>query len=217
MELARARQAAADVVALLAPACRTATIAGSIRRGKAECKDIELVVVAKPLVARPVFGEASSALPPLEALVADLVRTRQLEFDPHLKRNGPKYKRLRVLTSGQWLPIDLFIVDADSFGYQFAIRTGDATFSHQLVTKQSEGGLMPKGYFHHGGQLKHLKRGVIPVPTEAAYFRELGLPPVPPAERNADTAGRLRKAPEVAPGAPRHHPRYGGGWPWRAM
>jgi hypothetical protein len=90
-------------------------------------------------------------------------------------------------------------VDADSFGYQLAIRTGDATFSHQLVTKQSEGGLMPKGYFHHGGYLKHLERGAIPVPTEADYSAELGLPLVPPAERNADTALRLRKELVVAP------------------
>lgn len=192
MELIRARQAAADVVALLAPACRKIEVAGGIRRGKADPKDVAIVCVAKPLTARPVFGEASSALPPLEALVAELVRTRQLEFDPHLKRAGPKYKRLRVHAHGQWLPIDLFIVEADSFGYQLAIRTGDQTFSHQLVTKQSEGGLMPRGYFHQGGQLKHLERGVIPVPDEESYFRELGLPTVPPAERNADTALRLR-------------------------
>lgn len=193
MELVHARQAAADVAALLAPACRKLEIAGGIRRGKADPKDIELVAIARPLVARPVFGEACSALPPLEARVAELVRTRQLEFDPHLKRNGPKYKRLRVMVNAQWLPVDLFIVDIDSFGYQLAIRTGDATFSHQLVTRQSEGGLMPKGYFHHGGQMKHLDRGVIPVPTEEDYFKELGLPLVPPAERNADTALRLRK------------------------
>jgi DNA polymerase/3'-5' exonuclease PolX len=198
MELIHARQAAAEVVALLAPACRTIEIAGGIRRGKADPKDIEIVCVAKPLTARPVFGEASSALPPLEALVAELVRTRQLEFDPHLKRNGPKAKRLRVMAHGHWLAIDLFIAASDNFGYIFAVRTGDATFSHQLVTKQSEGGLMPKGYFHQGGQLKHLERGAIPVPTEEDYFREMGLPPVPPAERNADTALRLRKELQVA-------------------
>jgi DNA polymerase/3'-5' exonuclease PolX len=89
--------------------------------------------------------------------------------------------------------VDLFIVAADSFGYQLAIRTGDATFSHQLVTKWSEGGLMPKGYLHHGGQLKHLERGIIAVSTEEDYFAELGLPLAPPAERNADTALRLRR------------------------
>jgi hypothetical protein len=36
------------------------------------------------------------------------------------------------------------------------------------------------------------------VPTEEDYFRELGLPLVPPAERNADTALRLRKELSVA-------------------
>jgi hypothetical protein len=110
MELIHARQATADVVALLAPACKKIEVAGSRRRGKPDCKDIELVCVAKPLVGRPVFGEAASALPPLEALVAELIRTRQLELDPHLKRNGPKMKRLRVMHQSEWLPIDLFIV-----------------------------------------------------------------------------------------------------------
>ena len=57
------------MAARLAPAGRTAASAGSIRRGKADCKDSETVCLAKPLVARPVFGEAASALPPLEGLV----------------------------------------------------------------------------------------------------------------------------------------------------
>ena len=52
---------------------------------------------------------------------------------------------------------------------------------------------MPPGYFHHGGFLKHLDRGIVPVPTGAAYFAALGLPLVPPAERCAGTALRLRQ------------------------
>lgn len=192
MNLTHARQAAADVVALLAPACRKIEIAGGIRRGKAEPKDIELVAVAKPLTARPVFGEATSALPPLEALVAELVRTRQLEFDPHLKRNGPKMKRLRVMHRGEWLPIDLFIVHPDAFGNQLTIRTGNAEWSHLLVTQVALGGLMPEGMHHADGFLWRYGEPV-PCPEEADFFAALGLPLVPPAERNADTALRLRK------------------------
>ena len=75
MGLIHAQRAAEEV---LAPTCRTVAIAGGIRRSKADSKDIELA-----------------------ALVADLVSTRQLEFDPQLKRNGPKYKWLRVLINGQ--------------------------------------------------------------------------------------------------------------------
>ena len=89
-------------------------------------------------------------------------------------------------------PIDLFVVDADAFGYQLAIRTSDATCSHQLVTKQSEGGLMPQGLLPPrrlpqapGGRPSRADRG--------DYFSGVGLPLLPPAERNADTAVRLRK------------------------
>jgi DNA polymerase/3'-5' exonuclease PolX len=192
MDLLHARQAAADVVALLAPACRKLEIAGGIRRGKAEPKDIEIVCTAKPLTARPVFGEASSALPPLEALVAELVRTRQLEYDPHLKRAGAKYKRLRVLHRGEWLPIDLFIVHPDAFGNQLAIRTGNAEWSHLLVTQVGLGGLMPEEMHHADGFLWRYGEPV-PCPDEESFFAALGLPVVPPAERNADTARRLRQ------------------------
>jgi len=199
MQLAHAQRAAEEVRDLLAPACYKIAVAGSIRRGKVEVKDIELVCVPIAERTRPVFGEVASGMRPLESRVVELARADQLEHDPHLKRDGPKYKRLRVQVQAQWLPIDLFIVHPDSFGYQLAIRTGDATFSHQLVTKRSEGGLMPPGYFHHNGHLQHLDRGVIAVPDEAAYFRELGLPEVPPAERNADTALRLRSGALVRP------------------
>jgi hypothetical protein len=75
-----------------------------------------------------------------------------------------------------------------------AIRTGNAEFSHLLVKQVDLGGLMPEGMHHADGFLWRYGERV-PCPTEEAFFQALGLPLVPPAERNADTALRLRKEP----------------------
>jgi DNA polymerase/3'-5' exonuclease PolX len=47
MELSRAREIAKRVLVLLRPFCERAEIAGSIRRGKPEVGDIEIVVIPK--------------------------------------------------------------------------------------------------------------------------------------------------------------------------
>jgi DNA polymerase/3'-5' exonuclease PolX len=196
MELVHARQAAADVAALLAPACERIEVAGSIRRERPEVKDLELVAIAKQ-GGRPVWGEPATAAGPLEGLVARLLQTRQLALDPALKRLGAKYKRLLYIRGAIRLPVDLFIVAPENWGNQLVIRTGNAEWSHLLVTPRRQGGFMPDDMWHKDGYLwraKDCEEGeVVPCPEESDFFREMGLPLAPPADRNADTALRLRR------------------------
>jgi DNA polymerase/3'-5' exonuclease PolX len=196
MNLAHARQAADDVAALLAPACERIEVAGSIRRERADVKDIELVAIAKQ-GGRPVWGEPATAAGPLEGLVARLLQSRQLALDPALKRNGSKMKRLLYTRGAIRLPVDLFIVTPQNWGNQLVIRTGNAEWSHLLVTPRRQGGFMPDDMWHKDGYLwraKDCEEGeVVPCPEEADFFREMGLPLAPPADRNADTALRLRR------------------------
>jgi len=130
---------AKQVGALLAPACAEVAIVGSIRRRRAEVKDIELL--CRPHAPRPVFGEVRSAVNPLEALVARLVHTGQLgkHPDPSKRKDGPKYKTLWLPESGG-IAVDLFIADpsGDNWGNLLAIRTGDYEFSQLLVTPAAE-------------------------------------------------------------------------------
>lgn len=188
MELRDAERYARNVSEWLRPACSRIEICGSIRRKKPQVKDIELVVELTT-EANPVFGEPASAKSSLDGLLAKLVRQGALSWDTQLKRNGPKYKRLKVNAYGATL--DLFIANPQNWGYIVAIRTGDADFSRALVLKESAGGLMPRGYFHHEGFLKHLDLGVIAVLTEEAYFHTLGLDVPDPATRTAELAARL--------------------------
>lgn len=194
MELRDAERYARNVAEWLRPACARIVVCGSIRRKKPEVKDIELVVELAA-EARPVFGEPASARSSLDGLLAKLVRQGALSWDSELKRNGPKYKRLKVAAYS--VAVDLFIANPQNWGYIVAIRTGDADFSRALVLKESAGGLMPRGYFHHEGYLKHLDLGLVPVPTEESYFHTLELDVPPPEERTSALAARLAGARRV--------------------
>ncbi len=190
MNLREAERLAGEVVEWLTPGCERIAIAGSVRRQRPEVRDLEIVAIPKP-GPRPVFGEPAYATA-LDAVLARLVQQWQLRWDRETPRNGPKYKRL--VHAGTRQKIDLFLATPDNYGYILAIRTGDADFSRALVLKASAGGLMPRGYFHHEGRLKHLERGIIETPTEESYFRELVISPAPePQERNAETAERLAR------------------------
>lgn len=193
MKLDEARALAADILGWLAPGASAAEVVGSVRRGKDEVGDVELVVRAAEQA--NLFAEPVPQPHLLDAAIdAMIVRGRWRWHTPHEgcttpAANGPRLKRLWVPSAG--ILVELWVARADNFGVVQALRTGDADFSRALVLKQSAGGLMPRGYFHHDGQLRHLGRGVVPVPDEASYFRELGLAPVPPPQRDADTARQL--------------------------
>lgn len=192
MELEAARDLAHNVLYLINPACQQTTVAGSIRRGKPEVKDIELV--AEPYYDHSppnLFGEAGAQTSRLEEKIAELVGSGQLAFDKQTKRNGPKYKRLCL--PGHEMAIDLFIANAANWGNILAIRTGDADFSRALVTSRVFGGLMPTDMRQKDGMLW---RGSQPVEcfTEEDFFMHLGLFEIPPpSERDAAAARHLAR------------------------
>lgn len=199
MQLHDAREIAGAVAALLAPACRRIEIAGSIRREKPEVGDIELVCL--PIAGMNLFSEPAGDL--LHgAIESAMAREPRLIWDEAKKRAGPKYKRF------WWrggIGIDLFIADDRNYGNTMAIRTGDATFSHYLVTQRWGGGLMPDEMIQRRGYLWRVLDMMNPAeddtnlaridcPDEAAFFSALGVEPVPaPRERDAACIARLRK------------------------
>jgi DNA polymerase/3'-5' exonuclease PolX len=175
---------AQDLLENLSAGCERIEIAGSIRRGKANPKDIELVCIPKP--GKPLlnlFGEPTGeAVSLFDSCLEAVFLTPALGwiFDAELPRNGPRYKRLRHMPSG--VCCDLFLTTTESWGVIFAIRTGDAEFSKELVTRALRRGMkVDEGRLwkvHRDGT-----RDVIPTPDETAYFAALGLPYIEPAER----------------------------------
>jgi DNA polymerase/3'-5' exonuclease PolX len=198
MRLADARRQAATVLALLEPGCDRMLVCGSVRREKPECKDIEIVVVAKSKPPRPVFGEANTGLPPLEALLDRLIRWGELKRNLDNPKYGAKYKTLKLGTT----PIDLFVAKPDNWGNLVAIRTGDGDFSRMMVTRRCQGGLLPDDMGQRDGYLYN-SEGLIPCPEEDDWFFAItgDVSPSPPPVRCLALAMRLRAG--LAQGAAR--------------
>jgi len=169
--LSQAQRLAADFLTAIRPFCERAEVAGSVRRGKAEVGDVEIVV--QPLT-RPVMG--------LFGPMGEVDALMDFPWDSwgRLAKNGPRYKQ--ILTP-QGAALDVFIVRPPAqFGLVFLIRTGPADFSRWVVTPRRKGGGLPSHLRVQEGAIWQGSE-VIPTPTEADVFRVLGLAPIPPEER----------------------------------
>ena len=190
MKLQTAKALANAVIELLKPACIEIEVAGGVRRQKAEPHDIEIVCLPKIGTRGDLFGTAMSFYSPLEELLSDLLYTNGvgLALDQAVRRNGQKYKRLTF--HGE--VVELFIADMNNYGNIMAIRTGDAEFSHALVTPRRHGGLMPAHLAQHSG---YLWRGTdkIACPSERDFFRALSVQWIEPPFRNLANARNLAR------------------------
>lgn len=161
-----ARQHASAFALALAPLCQRIEIAGSLRRGKSEVKDVEIVYIptdSKALLAR------------LDSWVI-AGRIRKALYPDGSMRWGEKYRG--VLVEG--IRIELFAADADNWGYQLWLRTGPAD-ANQYVMRQCISFESPyrarDGYWWAGEERLH-------IPDETEMFRLLGMDWMPPGDRS---------------------------------
>jgi len=147
-------------------------IAGSLRRRKAEVKDIEIVCIPKFVDEPDLFGMPQK----VNALNRFFISHPEII----LTKGGDKYKQI---VTGEDIKIDLFIVLPPSqWGVQFLLRTGNAQYSKRFVTSRQYGGMMPAylkckdGALWKGDVVMH-------TPEERDVFRLLGLQWIPPEER----------------------------------
>lgn len=190
MNLLTAEVIAHELITLLGPACAKIEIAGSVRRRKAEPHDVELVAVPIVESMPGMFADVSESVSLLEGRIGELVAGGMVAFDGKVKRNGARYKRLLRGDVG----IDLFIADADgsNYGNLLCIRTGDAEFSHMLVTPRRGGGLMPGNLAQRDGYLWQ-GREKIACNTERDFFDALGIQLIEPQFRNLANARNLAR------------------------
>jgi DNA polymerase/3'-5' exonuclease PolX len=186
MDLTTAQRAAEEIMTELAPACARIEVAGSIRRRKDEVGDVELVVI--PRRERPAFGQAPGDTVPLYALTDQL--RGEGRMIPRLDKRGraawgDKFRRaLWTPNDGRLpgaVPLDLFITTPDQWGVIYLLRTGDADFSHTLVTKRPHGALPRELQIDQG----RVWRGdvALPTPEEPDVFDAIGVPWITPAAR----------------------------------
>lgn len=161
MKHAEAYKIATRIKAELAPHCERIEIAGSIRRNKPEVKDIEIVAIPKPY-----------EIGLFESGIASVVNNWQ-----KVKGELPCKYTQRILPDG--IKLDLFFATPENWGLIYAIRTGSAEYSHQVLAT----GWVKKGYKSIDGQLISNGYPVI-VREEEDLFRLIGLPFIEPEKRN---------------------------------
>lgn len=201
MQLTTATTIAQDIMLQLSSACVRIEIAGSIRRGKPDVGDIELVAIPDrgTYEVKDMFDQVVERhhVNHLEDAIDSLLAGGAWAFDTDVKRNGPKYKRLRHVATG--LCCDLFITDQRRWGYTFTVRTGPGDFSKALVSRALirrmffKDGLLhnhPPVYEDRNGQreVKPCESGerclrIMPTLEEADVFAALGLAYIEPRDR----------------------------------
>lgn len=160
MKYQEALKIAEETLEQLRPHCHRCEIAGSIRRKKDEVKDIEIVAIPKPY-----------DIGLLESGITTVVNKWKM-----VKGKLPCKYTQRILPQG--IKLDLFFADEINWGYIYAIRTGSAEYSHNVLAKAwcRKGLKGDDGYLTRNGY-------VIPVPEEQDLFNLIGVEYVAPENR----------------------------------
>lgn len=160
---AEAYKIALEIVEQLKPHCERIAIAGSIRRRKADCGDIEIVIIPKPY---------STGL--FENGIATIVN----RWEKVKGELGPNCKYTqRILPCG--IKLDLFFAEERNWGSVLAIRTGSSTFSHKILAC----GWSKLGFTSDGGYL--YKDGIkYGFSEEEDLFDFLGIKYIKPEDRD---------------------------------
>ena len=144
---------------ILAPYCKRIEIAGSVRRKKDNCRDIELVLI------------------------------RDMKKLEELKSIVGEWKRIRGSITGRYtqvqpedIKLDIFIAvdDGSNWGNIYLIRTGNWIFSRFMMGIRSK----QVGYEHHGGYLWLGGDGRVDCFEEQDVFDVLKMKFIPPEERS---------------------------------
>jgi DNA polymerase/3'-5' exonuclease PolX len=190
MQHAHALAIANALIERLSPACERLEIAGSVRRGKAEVGDLELVAIPRIRTVSDLFGTPMQQQSLLDTALAG-IGIRRL-------KDGPRYKQIvlaegirghdisalhaqRAAHQGRAL-VDLFITDRARWGWIFLLRTGPQEFSHWLVKPKRYGGGLPS-YLHADEGALWRGNQMIETPEERDALQVLGLPWMEPSER----------------------------------
>ncbi|MCX6994168.1 MAG: hypothetical protein NT011_13640 [Kiritimatiellaeota bacterium] len=172
MILTQATQIAERIRAELAPYCERIEIAGSIRRRKPEVGDIEIVCIPWTFEAGLFSGGHIVVDPAFCSLVNRWPAVKGQPTGKYTQRRLP-----------EGINIDLFIARPENWGLIFAIRTGSAAYSHNVLAA----GWCRAGYHSMDGMLVTFSKGSPhphPVREERELFNLIGLPWVEPWERN---------------------------------
>jgi len=155
MELAYAQKLAEQIIEQIRPHCERIEVAGSIRRKKSEVRDIDIVLIPKPL------------------LWHRITATLQRNMDAKAVKRGDIIAQLTVKD----VNADLYSATEQTWGALLLIRTGSAERNINLSKRALSMGMK----LTHSGLVKS---GKVIASTEKEIFEALGLSYIEPEERN---------------------------------
>jgi DNA polymerase/3'-5' exonuclease PolX len=154
MELAYAQKLAEQIIEQIRPHCERIEAAGSIRRKKSEVRDIDLVLIPKPL------------------LWYRIIVSLQRNMDAKVVKRGDSIAQLTIRD----VTVDLYSATEQTWGALLLIRTGSA--EHNIKLSKRALGMGMK--LTHSGLTKN---GKVIASIEKEVFEALGLSYVEPEER----------------------------------
>ena len=162
---------------IVGPWCIRCEIGGSIRRGKANVKDIEIICQPDYEV-HPVdlFGNTDVHYP----IYDYLNKLFQAKTQARYLKGQSRYRQYAL---PQGINLDLFIVIPPAqWGVVFALRTGPRDFNKWLVTPRRSGGRMPSNAIMKTAGI-YMDRQLISMPHEIDFLNFLGVGFIEPKDR----------------------------------
>jgi DNA polymerase/3'-5' exonuclease PolX len=176
-------------------------IAGSIRRSKADVKDIEIVAIPKFETS---LAPSGNLFEPEQTVSRNLlwewaqIQTEILWIKPGVseiipwqpKPDGKYWRGIVNLGAGEDIKLDLFLCNPQNWGVISTIRTGPASFSTALVTfiKNRTPFRVQDGHL-----IKKDSGEIVPCTEEQHFFYNAGITFVPLAAREAVDPYRVLK------------------------
>lgn len=175
---------AGELIKALHPMCERYAIAGSLRRGKPDVGDLELLFIPR-IEDRPIAGDMFGTTEPTnlaEAAILDLEKKGILSRRESLAGSyifGPQNKLMRHCESG--LPVDLFTATEENWWNYLACRTGSMESNTRVAIAAKERGWKWNPY--GPGFTRESTGEVYQVTAEEHVFTFCGLPALPPEQR----------------------------------
>jgi DNA polymerase (family 10) len=170
---------AKKVCAALQPLCERVCIAGSIRRGKAEVNDIDIVALPKCLDLPGALGGTAHFS---ESQVwKDLIPKALLKWGLKMEASGQELLRLNFPLTH--LQVDVYRARAETWGVILLVRTGSKEHNVKLCTLARSKGLKLSAC--EGVVTQDGFGQVVASRTEEEIFTALGLAYVEPKDREA--------------------------------
>lgn len=125
MDIKTAQNLAVDICYKLQPFTEKLNIAGSIRRQKAEVKDIEIVCLPHSEEKKDLFGNVHGLVRSFHFINAVRSLGQIIKGDP-----GGRMMQIELPEN---IILDLFMPQSDDYYRQYAIRTGSADYAGKVI------------------------------------------------------------------------------------